>query len=133
MTPAENILSTIEAALLSAGLSASVERDRTTPFQIDELPGVVIKPKHEESVPWGNRNLRSTLIVEIEVNVRGAVPSTLADPITEKIDAALIANQSLAGLIAKLFRSGKEWEFSDSDGTGVKLVITYQIHHIEPA
>lgn len=131
MSAAENILSTLATVLASAGLAASIERDRTIAFEIEDLPGVVIKPKSEESTPMGLASLRCTLTVEIEIHVRGNMPSTLADPIAGQIQAALIANPVLAGQIAKLYRTGKEWDFTDSDGSGGCLRLTYQIHYAE--
>lgn len=132
MSAAENILSAISSALSGAGIAASIERDRTIAFEIEDLPGIVIKPKSEESTPMGTASLRCTLNVEIEIHVRGNQPSTLADPFAASVQSALIASPTLNGLIARLFRSGKEWDFTDSDGTGGCLRLSYQIHYAEP-
>lgn len=132
-TMAEVILSRLLATLAAAAIGAPVERTRKIAYERSDLPAVVIYPKGEESAPIGNGLLRCTLVVEIEIHTRGDVPDQLADPIAAAIDAAIRTDQPLGGLVAKAFRTGKEWEFTDSDGTGGRLVIAYQIHYTEPA
>ena len=129
----ENILARLLVTLLGAAIGASVERDRMVDFEREDLPGVVIKPKNEESQLLARSLLRCVLAVEIEVHTRGNVPSTLADPIAVAIHTAILADPQLNGVVAQAIRTGKEWEFSDSDGTGGKLTLTYQFHYAEPA
>jgi hypothetical protein len=131
MSTAETILVTLQSVLTAAALGASVERDRVTPLDI--LPGIVIKPKDEESTALGTGLMRCMLMVEIEIHTRGDVPSTLADPIAVGIQQAIVGAATLNGLTCKAYRTGKSWEYADADGTGGKLTLTYQFHYAEPA
>lgn len=133
MTTAETILAALQATLSGAGLGCSVERSRVVALDRGNLPAVVIKPKAEESTPHGNGLLRCVLTVEILIETRGDIPEQLADPIAAGIDTAIRANPTLGGLVGKAFRSGRVWEFTDSDGTGGQLTVNYQIHYLEPA
>lgn len=133
MTTAETVLAALQTTLAGAGLGASVERSRAVALEREDLPAVVIRPKAEESTPIATGLLRCTLSVEIQVHTRGDVPDSLADPVAAGIDAAIRASATLGGLVAKSFRSAKEWEFTDSDGTGGQLTLIYQFHYTEPA
>lgn len=132
MSTAETLLAALQAALAAAGIGASVERSRVVAIDRPELPAVVIKPKAEESVPFGTGMLRCVLTVGIEVHTRGDVPDQLADPIASAIDAAIRGSAAVSALAAKCFRSAKAWEFADADQAAGQLTIDYQFHYLEP-
>ncbi len=132
-TLAENILIELHQRLQSASLGASVERTRTLAFERDNLPGIVIQPASEESTPLATGLLICHLSVDIQIHTRGDIPDSLADPIAYGIHAAIRQDPTFGGLAIETNRTGKSWEFSDSDGTGGKLVMTYQITYSEPA
>lgn len=134
MTAAETILQAIATCLTTAATGAlAIERSRVVPFDLDQLPAIVFRPKSEESTPLGSGLLRCVLSVEVEIHTRGNQPDQLADPVAELVDATIRRSPAILSLISRVFRSAKEWDLSDSDGTGGKLVLIYQFHYAEPA
>jgi len=132
MTTREQLLEAIET-LLEPVPNAVVYRSREAAMAREEGVAILIRPA-EELVENGAQDvIFRQFRVEITVIARGQVPDQVADPAVEALHSALLADQTLGGLCARIFEEETKWDFEVADQNAVAAVIRYRITYATPA
>ena len=114
----EHIIATI-AATVATVPGASHYRSRAEAFTRAEAPATVTAPSRDTpAVPRVSTCYMDwTLVIQVAVNTRGAVPDRLADPLLVAIHAALMADRSVAGLATDIRPGQVDWQIEKADMT----------------
>jgi hypothetical protein len=134
----ESILAAVMARLVAAGVAGGhVYRSRTEALTRDELPAVVVRPGGE-TVDNANRQLAIRRFeVLIDTHARSTPTVTAdqaADPVIASIHLALMAEQTLGGVIARLAEEETVApELVDADESAVLIQTRYTAIYSTPA
>lgn len=113
---AEQICARIAAAITGAtAAGAAVHRDRETAIAREEPLCILIEAMDEDTEPFGLGADQDTLRVAVIHCVRGANWQTQADTLRTQAHAVLVADATLAGLVANMQRDKAEWKAANTD------------------
>jgi hypothetical protein len=114
----EQIIAAV-AALVATVPGASHWRSRSEAIIRAEAPATVTAPaRNAPSDPQVSTcRIDNTLIIQVAVNTRGAIPDQLADPILAAIHAALMADRTIGGLALKITPGQTDWQLEKGDLT----------------
>lgn len=129
----EQILARLQALLLAAATPAgsNVFRSREVGLPIRETPAIVIRPDGEDDEPFGDRNDRHVLEVELVFVVRGDPWDSLADAIAVPAHAAVVADPVLLDLVGDVIRkTGSQWVAEEADHTAGALITRYRFQYL---
>lgn len=127
-TMREQLLAQI-ATLLQPIPNVGVYRSRQAAIDRAEGTTLVIRPEEEivaanaRDVVW--REFR----VLITIVARGDVPDQTADPIVLAVTSAMLTDQTLGGLCARVFEEETKWEFEEADQNAVAVVCRFLIKY----
>lgn len=131
-TVREQILTTI-ATLLQPVSNAVVYRSREAALAIEEGVAILIRPSEEIIDNVSQPTVFRTFRIEISVIARGTIPDQMADPALLAMQTALLADQTLGGLVARIFEEETKWDFEVADQNAVAAVVRYRILYATPA
>lgn len=123
----EQILAKMVALLEAGNVGAPVERSRTNAISRAQSPRVIVLASSDIAsqpfVPY----LHWALSAHVVVYVRGAEPDVLADPIITAAHAALMADQTLGGMVMNIMPASTHFELSDADDGACVATCTFTI------
>ncbi len=125
----EQILAKMVTVLNAGAIGAQVYRSRTDPISRAQSPAVIIQPVSDTAKQVSIPYLDCELLTHVTVYVRGAAPDTLADPMLVAINSALLADQTLGGLVMLIMPMSTHFEFSDSDTELCVATCEYKIDY----
>lgn len=132
MTVRESILSAC-VALCTPLVNGGVYRSREAALARAEGTGILIKPDEETVEFYAAVHAKRALVVDFTVLARGQVPDQVADPVVQALHAALMADQTLGGLVARVIEEGTKWDFEEADQTAVAVSVRYRLLYLTPA
>ena len=132
MSVRENVLAAL--ATLAGSISGVVAyRSREAAVARNEGAAMLIHPEEETVEYMANGLALRDMTVLFTVLTRGQFPDKVADPIAQALHAALYADQTLGGLVARVIEVGAKWEFKEANQTALALEIRYRVRYLTPA
>ncbi|MFZ6686586.1 hypothetical protein ACO0K0_02425 [Undibacterium sp. SXout11W] len=127
----EQILAAIKAVLCTIpGMAQSVFRSREEALQREELPAFVVMPDEEDTERFGGNTDRNTFRFELRIFVRGSVWDSVAAPLDQLADRAIMLSPELVALTDSLRRTGSRYNGANADETAGEQVIRYQATYL---
>lgn len=126
------ILSALQALITAANVGAAVYRSRETALARSEGAAILIRPEDEPVVKQTQNLAIRDLTVCFTVLARGQIPDEVADPIIGAMHAALCADQTLGGRVARILENGTRWEFEEADQDAVAAEVRYTLRYMTP-
>lgn len=126
----EQILAHVAAALAgTVQVGNRIYRSRVDAFTRDEAPAIVIEPGQDRALEFSSCKLDWTLELIIGVYTRGQIPDQLADPIIVDVNARLMADRSLGGLVIDIIPAVHDPQRDKADLTSLWTVLTYKVRY----
>ena len=130
-TSREGILQAL-VALVDPLPGMTVFRSREAAFARSEGVCALIRPEEESVVNQVTRLTVRDLAVEITVIARDQIPDQVADPFVRAIHAAIAADQTLGGRVARIIEESTKWDFEVADQNAVAVVMRYVCRYMTP-
>jgi len=127
----ERILTSI-AALLNPIPDCVVYRSREAALARAEGPAILIRPEEEQVQSTAQFVVWRHFRVGISVIARDDIPDQTADPIILAIQTAMLADQTLGGLCARIFEEETKWDFEVADQNVVAAMVSYRLVYATP-
>lgn len=120
--------------LLTTALAgnAAVYRNREIPLDRVETPAVNFRMSDGSVQAQSQREQRMDFEIEIEMHVRGDPWETAADPLRVALHAALMADESQGGLVARTQLTRTQWASANADLTAGCCTHTYRFTTLTP-
>lgn len=119
-TKRELILQAVVAALDgTTDVGSNIYRSRKEALDREDAPALIVTAEAEEPTEDISGQMEKRLTVVVGVYVRGDVPDTLADPITDSVHAALMTEPTLGGLAIDISEGGTTWDMEEADQTAL--------------
>lgn len=132
MTQRERIIAAVFAKC-DALTGCVAYRSREAALARSEGPAVLVHPEEESVELRGLGVVVRDFAVVCSIITRGAVPDKAADTVAEALHAALAADQTLGGLVARTIETGSKWNFEIADQNAVALEARYSFRYLTPA
>lgn len=128
----EQILAAIVTTLAgTTGVSTRIYRSRQEAFARNEAPCLLIEPgidtPSEDQVSTCKIDWR--MPVDIIVHTRGAIPEQLAGPIIESLHTKLMADETLGGLVMRIWPGPVNHQREQADATAGWTTCTYVVRY----
>lgn len=128
MTKVQTILNQIKVILTGTlPNNVPVYDDRVSSFDRDEGTCVLISPDSESTQPHNNIHELSTLLVNIDVEVRTAAWKLEADTYIAAIHPLLMNDATLGSMITRIRRVAKKWDAHEADVTAGVVTLSYHV------
>ncbi len=117
-TKREQILEAVLAVVKAAGVvpSTKVFRSRVNPFSADKmLPCITLEPTSDKPNANNLARIDWNLSIRITIWVQGDVPDQVADPIIHSVHTAMMADETLGGLLVAMNPTNLTFEFADGN------------------
>lgn len=125
----EAALNRVRACLDAAGTGARVERRRSDPYGLDELPAIEIQRKPVTGESFSDRSDRWRPSFDISLLViDGQMAETELDALWLAVDSALHSDTSLAALMKGLrcTNTSEPEQVPAEEGVAARMVCTYE-------
>lgn len=116
---------------LNAGADG-VYRSRESALARSEGTAVVVRPAEAEGQNIANGLRQRDFGVDVEILTRGQIPEDDADPIMLAAHAAIMADPTLGGLVAKVIEGPTKWDFELADMNACSVMIRYTVRFLTP-
>lgn len=123
----EQILEKVVAVLKAGNIGAPVDRSRTMAISRGQSPRVIVLPSSDIASQSFIPYLHWTLSVHVVAYVRGITPDQLADPIIAAAHAALMADETLGGLVMSILPASTHFELLDGDEPTCVATCTFTV------
>jgi hypothetical protein len=110
-----------------------VYRSREAALAREEGPGVFVRPADEAPESKGLGMTIRDFTVVVGFIVRGRVPDDDADPLVVAAQAAIMADPTLGGLVARTIEDATTWDFEQADMNAVAIEARYKVRYATPA
>lgn len=119
--------------LLAPVVNGGVYRSREAAIDRKEGVGIVIRPADESPEFKADIFAMRDFVVELEIIARGQIPDQVADPFVGAAHAAIMADPTLGGLVARTIEEATKWDFEQADMNAVSVTIRYKLRYATPA
>lgn len=124
------LVSTLSAAIGTAG---TVWRSREAALARAETIAVLVHPDTEAVEFLASREGKRSLVISVTVFARGDVPDQVADPVVQKMHAALMVDPTLGARVARIIEESTRWDFEAADQNAVAVETKYRFLYLTPA
>lgn len=124
------ILLALKTLIEAANVGAVVYRSREAALARAEGPAICIRPEDEPVVKQTQNLAIRDLTVCISVIARGQVPDEIADPIIAAMHAAICADQTVGGRVARIIENGTKWDFEQADQNACIAEVRYTLRYM---
>lgn len=134
MSIREDILQAMVTAVDAAvGSSAAVYRSREAPVARSEGVVILVRPEEETCQALSQFRVQRDLVVMVSVIGRSQIPDSKVDAVLAIAHAALLADQTLGGLAARVIEQHTRWNFEVADQNAVSVDIRYMVRYLTSA
>lgn len=130
-TQRENILAALLGLCNGAG-GATAYRSREAAFSRSEGVSVLVVPSEEIVENQTQRLTVRDFSVLITVIARGTVPDQVADPVVQAVHAAIAADQTLGGRVARIIEEQTKFDFEVADKNSVAAELRFRFRYMTP-
>lgn len=130
----EGILNAVVTTLSTAlGSSGTVWRSRDAALARNETIAVTVHPDAEAVEFLASRHAKRSLVVSVTIFARGDIADQVADPVVQQMHAALMADDTLGGRVARIIEEATKWDFEVADKNAVAVEVKYRMFYLTPA
>ena len=125
----ESVLNAI-VAIAGTVPNATAYRSREAAFAREEGTAILVRPDEETVERNASLMALRDLTFTATVIARGPIPDTVADAAIAAFHAALMADDTLGGLVARTIEESSKWEFEVADQNAVAVELRYRCRYL---
>lgn len=125
----EQILTKIMTALEAGNIGAPVYRSRTEAVSRSQSPCVIMMPGSDTAMQVDMPFFDWTLSVHVVVYVRDKIADQKVDPFIIAIHAAILADETLGGLVMSVLPGTTHYQLTDADDTACVATCEFRVRY----
>jgi hypothetical protein len=132
-TVATQVLDRLDAILLAnVPGGTKVFRDREDAESRGESPCINVLATDDNVEPFSSEMDRHELLVDVKLNVRGAIPTPLAEAQHLAVHAPIVNDATLKDLCVSARNLGGRYERAEADATSLIKTVQYRFIYLIP-